>query len=110
MLSVIEMTDFYDARGLFWSLRPEKMINFLTQSALGQICRGKWPVPSGAELCLGLWTGPRRSDVSGAPCATHAIPQKILNTHGGGGGGDTIHTLASRGPMCADVRPLGPSF
>ena len=46
MTSAIEMTIFYDAKGLFWSLSPKKMINFLTQSALGQICMGKWPVPS----------------------------------------------------------------
>ena len=48
--SAIEMTVFYDARGLFWSLRPQNMINFLPQSALCQICMGKWPVSSLAEF------------------------------------------------------------
>ena len=46
MVSVIEMTNFYDARGLFWSLRPQNTIKLPTQSALGQICIGEWPVPS----------------------------------------------------------------
>ena len=30
--SVIEMTNFYDTRGLFWSLRPKNTINFVAQS------------------------------------------------------------------------------
>ena len=48
--SVIEMTDFYDARGLFWSLRPQNMIKCVTQSAEKSICIGKWAVPNWAEF------------------------------------------------------------
>ena len=50
MVSVIEMTNFYDARGLFLSLRPQNMIKCVAQNALGQICMGKWPVRSLAEF------------------------------------------------------------
>ena len=48
--SVIEMANFYDARGLFWSLRPQNMIKCVTQSAEKSICIGKWAVPSWAEF------------------------------------------------------------
>ena len=42
MVSVKEMTIFYDARGSFWSLRPQNMIKLPTQSAEKWICMGKW--------------------------------------------------------------------
>ena len=44
--SVIEIIDFYDARALFWSLRPQNMINCVTRSAEKSICMGKLPVSS----------------------------------------------------------------
>ena len=50
MTSFIEMTDFYDARGLFWSLRPQNTTIFATQSAEKSICMGKWAVPNWGEL------------------------------------------------------------
>ena len=86
MVSVLEMTNFFGARGSFWSLRPQNTIKLATQSALGEICMGKWPVPSLAELFLRLQKGPRRSDFSEAPFTTNAIPEK-MSTNGRGSEG-----------------------
>ena len=47
-VSVIEMTHLYGARESFHPLRTKNTIKLPTQSALSQICMGKWPVPSGA--------------------------------------------------------------
>ena len=44
------MTFLYDAQYSVVFLRPKIEVNFLTQSALGQICMGKLPVPSLAEF------------------------------------------------------------
>ena len=70
------MTLLYDARYSIVFLRPKNEVKLLTQSALAQICMGKWPVPSLAEF-LGLQKGPRRSYFSGALFAANAIPEKI---------------------------------
>ena len=44
------MTNFYDARGLFWSLRPQNIFKCVTQSAEKSICMGKCAVPNWAEF------------------------------------------------------------
>ena len=46
MVSVIGMTFLYDAKYSVVLLRPKHEVKLLTQSALGQICMEKWPVPS----------------------------------------------------------------
>ena len=46
LVSVIEMTLLYAARYSIVLLRPKIEVKPLTQSALGQICMGKWSVPS----------------------------------------------------------------
>ena len=71
------MTSLYDAGYSVVLLRPKNEVKPLTQSAEKSICMGKWPVPSLAELFLRLQKGRRRSDFSGGPFATNAIPEKI---------------------------------
>ena len=44
------MTFLYDAWYSVVFLRPKNEVKLLTQSALGHICMGKWPVPSLAEF------------------------------------------------------------
>ena len=80
------MAFLYDARYSVVLLRPKNEVKLLTQSALGQICMRKWPVPSLAELFLRLQKGPRRSDFSEAPFTTNAIPEK-MSTNGRGSEG-----------------------
>ena len=46
LVSVIDMTNMYGARGSFTLLRPRNPIKLLPQSALDQICMGKWALPS----------------------------------------------------------------
>ena len=70
------MTFMYNARYLFVLLRPKNEVKISTQSADKWICMGKWHVPCGAILFLGLQKGPRRSDFSGGPFATNVIPEK----------------------------------
>ena len=67
MVSIIEMTGFYDARGSFWSRRPQNTIKLPTQSALGQIL---------VELFLRLKKVQDVQIFSGTPFATNAILEK----------------------------------
>jgi len=53
------MTFLYDARYSIILLRPKNELKLLTQSALGQICIGKWRVQSLAKLFLRLQKGRR---------------------------------------------------
>ena len=109
MASVIDTTFLYDADCSVVLLRPRNEVKLLTQSALGQLCMGKRPVPSLAELFLGLQKGPRRSNFSGAPFATNAIPEKNSMIRQGDGD-ETIQKPEMRSPMFADVAYLKPSF
>ena len=54
------MTFLYDARYSIVLLRPANDLELSTQSADKWICMGKWPVPTGGILFLGLQKGPRR--------------------------------------------------
>ena len=92
------MTYLYGAEGSFVLPRPKKKVKPLTQSPENRICMGKWPVPHGAVLSLRLQKGPRRSDFSGAPFATNAIPEKIEHERTRGRGRKN-NKLGSRGPI-----------
>ena len=65
----------------------------------------KWALPCGVVLFLRLHKGPRRSDFSGTPFATNAIPEK-MSTNGRGGGGENIQKLGSGGPIFAVFWPI----
>ena len=70
------MIFLYDARYSIVLLRPKNKLKLSTQSADKLICMGKWPVPTGGVLFLGLQKGPRRSDFSGASFAINAVSEK----------------------------------
>ena len=109
MISVIEMANLYDARGSFWSLRPHNTSKLPTQSALGQICMEKWPVPSLAELFLGLQKGPRRSDFfKGFVCYQCNPFLKMSINRRTRGRGEKIQKLELRGPILPIFGCLGP--
>jgi len=77
MASVIEMIDFYDARGSFWSLRPQNMIKYVTQSALGQICMGNHVYQMEGIYFSGFRKAQDVQIFSGVASATNAVPEKI---------------------------------
>ena len=56
------MSFLYDARYSIALLRRKNEVKPLTESTDKWICMGKFPVPNGGTLSLGLQKGPRRSD------------------------------------------------
>jgi len=81
------MTFLYDAQYSVVLLRPKNEVKLLTQSALDQVCMRKWPVPSLAELFLGLQKSPRRSDFFQEVRLLPMQSLKKMSTNGRGGGG-----------------------
>ena len=103
------MTLLYDAWYSFVLLRPIHEVKRLTQSADKQICIGKWPVPCGAILFLRLQKCTRRSDFSGGPFSTNAIPEKN-STNGRGGGDKKEKTRIKRSIFCQFLVDFWPIF
>ena len=74
--SIIETTDVYDARGLFWSLRPQYMINVRPKVHWTRFVLG-----NGIYQMKGFYfSGFRKAQVvqilSGASFAANAVPEK----------------------------------
>ena len=80
----------YGDRCSFVLLRPKNEVKLSTQSADKWICMGKWPVPCGAILFLGLQKGPSVQIFSGGPFATNAIPEKLARANEGTGSGKKL--------------------
>ena len=109
---VIEMTNFYDARGLFWSIsKTPEHDQFLDPKCFGPDLYG--------EMACAKFSG-IVSQASERPKTfrffrgLHLLPvrslKKKLSTNGQGGRGGNIQKLESRGPIFTNFWPFEPSF